>query len=149
MLSPLPGGLRVVRTLQARRAEVFDAWTDPERLRAWWGPPGITVSEVHADLRVGGSYRIVMTAPGSAPRVLVWTFREIAPPDRLVYAWHWAEGPEGTVESIVTVRFRDRGERTEVEVTHTGFDDDSVRDNHAQGWLGCLGELDKTLNHMV
>jgi activator of Hsp90 ATPase-like protein len=52
--------LRVVRTVRAPRHEVFDAWVDLDRLRAWWGPPGIEVVELEHDLRVGGSSRIVM-----------------------------------------------------------------------------------------
>jgi len=149
MFAALPGGLRVVRTFHAPRADVFDAWVDPDRLRAWWGPPGIGVSELVGDLRVGGSYRIVMEAAGEPARVLVWTFQAIEPPERLVYTWHWDTSPEGVVSSLVTVRFLDLGRRTEVEVTHTGIEDDAVRDNHALGWDACLGELDKTLNHMV
>ncbi len=147
--APVPGGLRIVRTVHARRADVFDAWVNPERLRSWWGPPGIAVAELHADLRVGGSYRIVMAAPDGPRRVLVWTFREIVPPERLVYGWRWDEAPEGAAESVVSVAFRDRGERTEIELTHTGFADDGLRDTHASGWLACLDELDGTLNRMV
>jgi uncharacterized protein YndB with AHSA1/START domain len=140
MLEPLPGGLRIVRTIAGTRTDVFDAWIEPERLRAWWGPPGVLVSDLQADLRVGGSYRIVMEARGEQ-RILVWTWREIAPPERLVYAWRWENGPEAGLESLVTVLFREAGERTEVELVHTGIPSDAIRDSHAAGWLACLENL--------
>ena len=146
MLERLPDGLRIVRTIPGARADVFDAWVDRERLRTWWGPPGIIVSAVEGEVRVGGAIRIVMEQPGVEQRTLVWTFREIDPPARLVYGWRWADGPEAGPESLVTVRFRDAGERTEVEIVHSGIADAAIRDSHGMGWQGCLDGLVATLN---
>lgn len=137
--------VRVVRTVQARRDDVFDAWVDPERLREWWGPPGIDVVELESDLRVGGRYRIVMEAPDGERRVLVWSFREIARPERLVYGWRWDAG----TESLVAIRFHDLGDRTEIEITHTGIAGDAEGAMHEHGWAACLDGLDATLNRMV
>ena len=109
MLEALPDGLRIVRTIPGERADVFDAWIDPDRLRTWWGPPGVAVASLEGELRVGGSYRIAMEEPGGERRTLIWTFREIVPPTRLVYSWRWADGPEAGPGSTVTVIFRDAG----------------------------------------
>jgi hypothetical protein len=46
----------------------------------------------------------------------------------------------------VTVVFRDAGERTEVELVHTGSADDAVRDSHG---AGCLDGLVASLNRLV
>ena len=149
MLARLPDGLRAVRTLHAPRAAVWEAWVDPARLRAWWGPPGIAVPELEGDLRVGGSYRIVMEGPDGERRVLVWSFREIVPPERLAFDWQWVSGPEAGAPSRVTVELREVGDRTEVEITHSGLLDAAIRDSHATGWVACLDGLDETLNQMV
>jgi uncharacterized protein YndB with AHSA1/START domain len=141
MLERLVDGVRIVRTIPGAPADVFAAWVDRERLRAWWGPPGIVVTALDGELRIGGSYRIVMEQPDRERRTLVWTFREIDPPARLVYTWRWADGPEAGPESLVTVRFRPAGERTEVEIVHTGIPDPAVRDSHGSGWQGCLDAL--------
>lgn len=146
MLERLPDGLRIVRTIPGARPDVFDAWVDRERLRAWWGPPGIVVSALEGELRAGGAIRIVMEGPGGERRTLVWAFHEIDPPARLVYTWRWADGPEAGAESLVTVEFREAGERTEVEIVHTGIADPAVRDRHEMGWQGCLEGLVTTLN---
>jgi uncharacterized protein YndB with AHSA1/START domain len=142
VLEALPDGLRIVRTIPGERADVFDAWVAPDRLRSWWGPPGVAVSALDGELRVGGSYRITMEVPGGERRVLVWTFHEIVAPARLVYSWRWDNGPETGAESIVTVEFRDVGGGTEIDLVHTGIADRQVRESHAQGWLGCLDGLE-------
>jgi uncharacterized protein YndB with AHSA1/START domain len=134
--------MRTVRTLQAARADVFEAWTDPSRLRTWWGPPGIAVPSVEGECRVGGRFRIVMEGPDGERRTLVWRFVEIVAPERLVYGWQWADGPEAGPESLVTVEFREAGpERTTLELTHTGIDDPAIERNHEVGWAACLDGL--------
>lgn len=109
------------------------------------GPPGIDVVELEHDLRVGGSYRIVMEAPDGERRVLTWSFLEIAPPERLVYGWRWDAG----AASLVAVRFHDLGDRTEIEITHTGISDEAEAAMHEHGWSTCLDGLHATLNRMV
>ena len=131
--------IRVERVVQAPREAVFEAWTDPERLRAWWGPPGVPVSALDGELRPGGAYRIVMVEPTGSERVLEWTFREIDPPRRLVYDWRWLSGSGD--DSLVVVEFDDLGGRTRVSVEHSGLPDDHSRTIHERGWLGCLDNL--------
>jgi uncharacterized protein YndB with AHSA1/START domain len=132
--------------LAAPRAEVFDAWVDPDRLRTWWGPPGITVPAIEGEGRVGGAFRIVMEGPDGERRTLVWRFLEIVAPERLVYGWQWADGPEAGSESLVTLTFRDAGPgRTELELVHTGIDDPLIERNHEAGWAACLDGLTRAL----
>ena len=44
-------------------------------------------------------------------------------------------------ETLVTVEFRDLGGRTEVVLTHEFFPDINMRDQHSEGWAGCLEQL--------
>ena len=56
--------LRMNRTFNAPREKVFQAWTQPEYLRNWWGmSAGYTAPIVEVDLRVGGRYRLAMQPP--------------------------------------------------------------------------------------
>ncbi len=56
--------LRLNRTFAAPREKVFQAWTQPEHLRNWWGMgAGYTAPIVEIDLRVGGRYRLGMQPP--------------------------------------------------------------------------------------
>ena len=55
--------LLLTRTLDAPRALVFRAWTEPEHLARWWGPQGFTTPSCTMDVRPGGAWRICMRAP--------------------------------------------------------------------------------------
>ena len=69
-------------------------------------------------------------------------FREVSAPERLVFTWQWQTEPlDAAGESLVTVEFIDRGESTEVRLTHEGFPAAEVRDNHEEGWTSCLENL--------
>ena len=46
--------LQFNRLIPATSAEVFDAWTNPELLKAWFAPGSMTVPSVRRDLRTGG-----------------------------------------------------------------------------------------------
>jgi uncharacterized protein YndB with AHSA1/START domain len=130
--------LIVRRTIRASAERVFDAWTQPEHLRAWWGPRPVTCSGAEVDLRVGGRYSIANALPDGKTIVIEGEFREIERPHKLVYTWRMGPGAEAT--SLVTVRFEVRGEATEVVVVHENVASTS-RDSHEQGWIGCLDGL--------
>jgi uncharacterized protein YndB with AHSA1/START domain len=55
--------LVITRILEAPRALVFKAWTEPERLAQWWGPRGFSLPACQLDLRPGGAYRFHMRSP--------------------------------------------------------------------------------------
>ena len=149
--------LRISRTINAPRELVFQAWTQPESLSRWWGVRAdYTTPIAEVDLRVGGKYRLGMKAPDKdEPFVVGGTYREILPPEKLVYTWAWEyhgdesapgpqSGPESVVgpgETLVTVLFHDAGGKTEVVLIHEFFADRNMRDEHSNGWSGCLEQL--------
>lgn len=91
------------------------------------------------DLRVGGRFRIEMKHAKGNVHCVVGTYREVRPPERLVYTWAWEGKDMG--ETLVTVEFLDRGGSTEVRLTHELFPTSEMRDEHAKGWNGCLDHL--------
>jgi len=130
------------RTIKASVQRVFDAWTQPEQLRAWWGPRPVTCSDAEVDLRVGGRIRIVNALPGGGTVTIEGEFRVVEPPHRLVYTWRMDDGaPES---SLVTVTFSARGEATEVVVVHEEIPNERVRESHEAGWRGCLDGLERS-----
>ncbi len=138
--------LTVARTFAAPREEVFRAWTDPQELKKWWAAgPGFTTPIAEVDLRVGGRYRLGMKPPDKdSVYVVAGVYREVRPPERLVYTWAW-EGRGDWPETIVTVEFLDRGSSTEVVLTYEAFVGAPMRDEHARGWTGCLDTLARIL----
>lgn len=73
------------RVFDAPRDLVFRAWTDPRHLAEWWGPKGFTNTFEEFDLRPGGSWRFVMHGPDGRDYPNHSVFREILPPERLVF----------------------------------------------------------------
>ena len=142
--------LTVNRTINAPRERVFAAWTEPDLLRKWWGAhESFSAPIAEIDLRVGGKYRLGMLEPGKdAPYVSYGVYREVNPPERLVFTWAFEKMPgddPGFVpaETLVTVEFINKGGATEVVLTHEQFPDEHMRDEHQQGWGGCLDGLER------
>jgi uncharacterized protein YndB with AHSA1/START domain len=136
--------LRLERTFDASAEDVFDAWTNPEVLRRWWGAgPDWSTPEVSVDLRVGGRYRLTMLDPASGEQHTVGgEYREISRPDRLVYTWVWeGTGPSAGHETVVTVTFTDDGGRTTAVLEHTGLVSAESASRHEHGWNACLDNL--------
>ncbi|ROP36718.1 SRPBCC domain-containing protein [Saccharothrix texasensis] len=91
-------GVLLRRTYDAAAADVWDAVTDPDRLKRWFLP-------VSGDLREGGTFQVEHNASGS---VLT-----CSPPKLLRLTW-------GADTSIVELRLTEDGdERTTVELEHT------------------------------
>lgn len=81
------GTVEIVRVFDAPRSLVWQAWTDPKMLAQWFGPRGFTSTVPELDLRVGGAFRIVMHGPDGNDYPMKGAFREIVPPERLVYSF--------------------------------------------------------------
>jgi len=76
----------ITREFDAPRELVFQAWTDPKLLAQWWGPKGFTNPVCEWDARPGGKIYDVMRAPNGAEHPMGGEFREIDPPERLVFS---------------------------------------------------------------
>ena len=132
------------RTYAAPRERVFRAWTDPEEIKLWMAPgDDFTIPTAEVDLQIGGKYKIAMKSPDGNLNVVAGTYKEIRPPEKLVFTWTWIEGGMDVGETLVTVEFREQGEKTEVSVTHDLLPTDEARQAHSDGWNGCLGRLEK------
>jgi uncharacterized protein YndB with AHSA1/START domain len=134
--------LVVRRVIRASAERVFDAWTQPELLRQWWGPKPVTCCDAEVDLRVGGAYRIGNRLPDGSVLWISGEFEVVEPPSRLVYTW-LVEGKAALHDrSLVTVRFEAREGGTEVIIVHERIDSEETSRDHEGGWTGCLDGLE-------
>jgi uncharacterized protein YndB with AHSA1/START domain len=111
-------------TLDASRAEVFRAWTDPNHLDWFYNDNKPIPSEpIELDLRVGGVWRQQMVISESTSYVTGGVYREIVPDEKLVFAWGATDGwPELDPARLddspqVSVLLTAAGGRTEMMVT--------------------------------
>lgn len=131
--------LVVRRTIRAPATFLFDAWTQPERLTAWWGPANVECVAAQVDLRVGGHYRIANRFPDGTILWIAGEYLQIVRPTSLVFTWRLEQGDD--LGERVSVRFEARGDVTDIVVAHERIANAALRDGHEQGWFGCLDGL--------
>jgi uncharacterized protein YndB with AHSA1/START domain len=139
---------RLRRLFQAPKKVVFDAWTNTEVLRQWWCPEGWEMTDIHMDLRVNGTFRIGMSrVTGGVPVYVRGTFREVRPPDRLVYTWKWENAFEQMPETQVIVEFREIGSATELVLTHEDLPEIPICLLHRNGWAAALDRIERVFSY--
>jgi len=136
--------LRMSRTFDAPRERVFAAWTNPDHLREWFGPPGVSNVECELDARPGGAWRLRgMSDRGSL--AVSGRYVDVVPPERLSFTWAWHTGGDFANprehETTVTLLFKVVGQRTEMTVVHGRFVDATGVANHNRGWTGSFDKL--------
>ncbi len=146
--------LVITRVFDAPRDLVFKAWTDPVQLMRWWGPKHFTTPVVTVDLRVGGVFHYCMRSPEGQDFWGIGVYREIVPPERIVYTdsfadahgkpvppSHYGMGADHPAETLVTVTFVEHEGKTELTLRHTIPEPSEVRAGAQQGWTEMLERL--------
>jgi uncharacterized protein YndB with AHSA1/START domain len=115
--TPSEREVRLTRLFDAPRNLVFEALTKPEHIREWWGRlgEGYSVPVCEIDLRPGGGWRFVNRTPSGELATFYGVYREIAPPDRLVYTEIFEPFPDD--ESVVTTVLTQEHGKTRLTVT--------------------------------
>ena len=113
-----PSGDRAIhmtRLFDAPRDLVWEAMTKPEHIRRWWGRlgDGYSVPVCEVDLRVGGGWRFTNAFPGGEC-TFYGTYREVNPPDRVVFTEIFEPYPDSP--SLVTATFTEEGGKTRLSV---------------------------------
>jgi uncharacterized protein YndB with AHSA1/START domain len=147
-------GLAVTRVFAAPRDLVFRSWTEPERLKRWWGPKGFTTPFCALDLREGGIFLYCMRSPEGRDFWGRGVFREIVVPERLVLAMSFADaegnvvpatyygiGPDWPLQTLMTVTFEELAGATRVAVRDEGIPPGPDGDGTRQGWVEMLDDL--------
>src|SRR6188472_2229730 len=108
--TPSEQEIRMTRLFNAPRELVFEVMTKPEHVKRWWGclGTGYSVPVCEIDLRVGGKWRFVNRHP-KGEVAFHGEYREITPPDRLVYTELMEPYPDG---SLVTTTFAEEVGKT-------------------------------------
>jgi uncharacterized protein YndB with AHSA1/START domain len=118
----LDGYLEGLRTLEltrlyaAPRALVYQALTHGEHLAKWFGPDGFTITNLEADIRVGGAWRFTMHAPGGMTFPNRIVYEELVPNERLVYVHDGDGNPDDPHAFRVTMTLTDEDGQTRFTV---------------------------------
>jgi uncharacterized protein YndB with AHSA1/START domain len=140
--------LSIVRIFDAPRALVYEAFTNPEHARHWMGPHGFAATHFEQNARPGGRWRACLhqtaewhdrTYPD------LWqggVFKEIIPPERIVYTFAWEGQGQPTRETLITIQFIELdADRTAMQFHQAFFDSVEQRDGHNEGWNSSFDRL--------
>jgi uncharacterized protein YndB with AHSA1/START domain len=124
------------RRMAAPREIVYQAWIDPEGMREWMCPGDVVSAEAVLDVRVGGSFRIVMKSK-SQVHEHTGTYQIVDPPSKIAFTWSALESP-GEI-TLVTVEFIPYGDESELVITHERFTKLDLAQRYETGW-GTIAE---------
>ena len=142
--------LVVTRTVDGPARLVFEAWTRPELFQRWWAPKsfGVTLVSHEADVRTGGSYRLMMGhASLDQPMAFFGRYIEVTPPTRIV----WTNDENGGGGAVTTVTFEESDGATRILV-HELFAskqalDEAIASGSTSGWSEQFEQLDDLIAH--
>ena len=148
------------RVLDAPRDLVWKAFTEPDRMKQWWGPKGFSVIHWDMDLRPGGSYLYGMTSPTGQPMWGKFRYREVVPPQRMVLINSFSDeaggitrhpmAPTWPLEMLSTFTFDEEpGGKTRVTIRWQAYNAtaeeqatfDAGHDSMRGGWGGTFDQL--------
>jgi uncharacterized protein YndB with AHSA1/START domain len=139
--------LEIDRVFDAPRAQVWEAWTDPEQLAQWWGPQyfHVPLESIEIDLRPGGRYYLKMVETQSGREFPAhFEIVELRKAELLVFTSP-PEPEHGLLEEIHTrVEFADEGAGTRVTVVSGPYGDE-MGPNAETGWAQQFDKLDSVL----
>jgi uncharacterized protein YndB with AHSA1/START domain len=117
--------IELEKTYDAPISQVWDAWTQPEQLKQWWGPDNVTIPECEVDLKVGGKFYIVMEAGEGMGKLkgLLWPmqaeFTTVEPNSKLAYtaqAWTDGDKDQTTIDQTTEIEMFEIDGKTKVTV---------------------------------
>ena len=110
--TPTDREIVMFRDFAARRELVFRAFTDPKLIPKWWGWRNHTTTVDKMDVRPGGVWRFVCRDPKGNVYAFNGVYREVVPPEKLVYTFEFEPMPgHGMTE---TVTFQEQNGKTRV-----------------------------------
>ena len=139
--------LVLTRIIDAPRAKVFTAWTDPELLKQWFAPLPYTTPVAELDVRPGGANLIVMRDPQGNDLPNRGVYLEVVENERLVFTDAYTKAWEPSRKPFMTViiTFEDEGGKTRytARVQHWTAADRETHEKMGfhRGWGLCTDQL--------
>jgi uncharacterized protein YndB with AHSA1/START domain len=150
--------LHITRIFNASRETVWRTWTEPERMKKWWGPKDFTAPSIKNDLRTGGTFVYTMHGPAGSDfdkdMYSGGEYEEVIPMEKIVASDYFTDEHGNKIspadygmpgewpdEMKVTVTFEDAGQgKTKLTLIHEGHPKDFA-DMAEAGWNQSLDKF--------
>jgi uncharacterized protein YndB with AHSA1/START domain len=124
---------------------VYRALTEPEYIRRWLGPRRLETTVCEADLRVGGTWKLVHRAPDGTDFAFHGKFLELDPPRKRVGTFVYEGAPEHVATETMVCEAVDGGTMLISTMVHDSVE---ARDMHVasgmeEGILDSYSRLDE------
>ncbi|MCM8556901.1 SRPBCC family protein [Sphingomicrobium sediminis] len=149
----------IVRTFDADRETVFDAWADPDKMEQWSGPPGAKLTRLSGDIVEGSLMHTRSDHPdmGTTYTLAKWT--RIDRPGHIAWEQSFADAegrkvtphffPAWPLTLLTEVDFRDTDGGTEITLKWTPIEASAeaiavfveAMGSMEQGWGGSFDKL--------
>ena len=93
----------VSRIIEGPRRLVFDAFTSAAHLAQWCAPKGATITTQAFDFRPGGVWDATVQGPDGSAYPNHWTWKEIVPPERIVWLYGMGKDDPHPVKTTLTL----------------------------------------------
>ncbi len=94
--------LVIERIFNAPKEMLWQAWTDPELAKQWWGPEHFSAPSIKIDLRVGGKYIFAMHGPAGSEwdkdMYSAGVYKEIVPNEKMVVTDYFSDAEGNMIE---------------------------------------------------
>ena len=97
------------RVIAAPRDRVFQAFTDPDQIKRWFGPEGFKTETLEIDIREGGRWRFIYTGPDGTRWENRMVFLRVEPP-RLLEIEHGSDVDDDPGRFHTTITFDEQSD---------------------------------------
>jgi uncharacterized protein YndB with AHSA1/START domain len=154
---------RISRTFDAPRDLVWKVHSEAAHLAQWWGPAGFTWIKSSLDFRPGGRFHYAMKAPTGAVMWGKFDYREIEPPERIVFTNSFSDehgntvrapfAPDFPLEVLNVLTFEDKAGKTVLTLSGEPINATeaelkryaAMHPSMNQGFSGTFDQLDRYL----
>ncbi len=147
--------INITRTFDLPVNKLWQAWTEPESMKKWWGPKDYTCPFCKIDLKPGGKYLSCMRSKEGTEFWSTGTYQEIIPQKKLVLTDSFSDEKGNVIsasdlnmpgkwpqELLVTVTFEQTGGKSKMALEHVGVPPE-MYDECILGWEQSLDKLEE------
>jgi len=138
-------------------SKVWQAWTDANEFKKWWGPKDFTCPSSKMDAKVGGKYLNCMRGPDGKEYWSTGVVKEFVPERKLVVTDSFSD-EKGNITSasehglpgnwpkelLISVYLEEADGATKMKLRHEGIPDE-MREDCIKGWNESFDKLERNI----
>ena len=138
-------------------SKVWQAWTDADEFKKWWGPKDFTCPSSKMEARVGGKYLSCMRGPDGKEYWSTGVVKEFVPERKLVVTDSFSDEKGNIIsgseyglpgnwpkELLISVYLEEADGATKMKLRHEGIPDE-MREECIKGWNESFDKLERNI----